>query len=51
MAAVRQVVKTVMSKEQMEGVGARVRRSIGTREVGIALTASPPEEMGCCIEL
>ncbi|XP_015273087.1 PREDICTED: pirin isoform X1 [Gekko japonicus] len=33
MAAVRRVIKTVLSKEQSEGVGARVRRSIGRPEL------------------
>lgn len=29
----RKVVQSVLSKEQAEGVGARVRRSIGTRSL------------------
>ena len=29
----RQVVKKVQNREQSEGVGAKVRRSIGSREV------------------
>nr|XP_020642424.1 pirin [Pogona vitticeps] len=33
MAAVRKVVKTVLSREQAEGMGARVRRSIGRPEL------------------
>ncbi|XP_054830262.1 pirin [Eublepharis macularius] len=33
MAAARKVIKTVLSKEQSEGVGARVRRSIGRPEL------------------
>lgn len=33
MAAGRKVIKTVLSKEQAEGVGARVRRSIGRPEL------------------
>uniref|UniRef100_A0A8D2J084 Pirin n=1 Tax=Varanus komodoensis TaxID=61221 RepID=A0A8D2J084_VARKO len=33
MAAERKVVKTVLSKEQAQGVGARVRRSIGRPEL------------------
>ncbi|KAJ6667561.1 hypothetical protein lerEdw1_016682 [Lerista edwardsae] len=33
MAAARKVIKTVLSKEQAEGVGARVRRSIGRPEL------------------
>ena len=31
----RQIVKKVLSVEQAEGVGARVRRSVGRPEVGI----------------
>ena len=31
----RQVVKSFENREQDEGVGARVRRSIGTMEVGL----------------
>lgn len=30
---IRRVVKTVLSVEQVEGVGAHVRRSIGRKEV------------------
>lgn len=37
--AARQVVKKVLSVEQAEGVGARVRRSVGRPEVS---TPAPP---------
>ena len=41
--AARTIVKKVLSVEQAEGVGARVRRSVGRPEVSVSAVAPPME--------